>query len=103
MTPETRSDVVAMISYLSSFESILMASLWLKIVTAINFRNLLLQAREVTLDVEVANIHDLSGDLKLLRSKWGDICLRANLSLRALELNSPCVWQRQNANEDDNF
>ena len=30
-------------------------------------------------------------------------CLRAHLSLRAAELNSPCVWQRQNANEDDNF
>jgi len=50
-----------------------MASLWLKILTAINFRNLLLQAREVTLDVEVANIHGLIGDLKLLRSKWDAI------------------------------
>ena len=69
LTPETCSDVVGMISYLSSFESILMASLCLKILTAINFRNLLLQAREATLEVEVANIHDLIGDLKLLRSK----------------------------------
>ena len=81
LTPETRSDVVGMISYLSlsSFESILMASLWLKILTAINFRNLLLQAREVTLDVEVANIHDLIGDLKLLRSKWDDILSESKL------------------------
>ena len=73
LTPETRSDLIGMISYLSSFESILMASLWLKILTAINFRNLLLRAREVTLDVEVANIRDLIGDLKLLRSKWDGI------------------------------
>ena len=73
LIPETHSDVVGMISYLSSFESILMASLWLKILAAINFRNLLLQAREVTLDVEVTNVHDLIGDLKLLRSKWDEI------------------------------
>ena len=79
LTPETRSDVVGMISYLSSFESILMASQWLKILTAINFRNLLLQARETTLDVEVANIHDLIGDLKLLRSKWDEILSESKL------------------------
>ena len=79
LTPETRSDVVGMISYLSSFESILMASLWLKILTAINFRNLLLQAKEVTLDVKVANIHDLIGDLKLLRSKWDEILSESKL------------------------
>ena len=79
LTPETRSDAVGMISYLSSFESILMASLWLKSLTAINFRNLLLQAREATLDVEVANIHDLIGDLKLLRSKWDEILSESKL------------------------
>ena len=79
LTPETRSDVVGKISYLSSYEPILMASLWLKILTAINFRNLLLQAREVTLDVEVANIHDLIGDLKLLRSKWDEILSESKL------------------------
>ena len=79
LTQETRSDVVGMISYLSSFESILMGLLWLKILTAINFRNLLLQAREATLDVEVANIHDLIGDLKLLRSKWDEILSESKL------------------------
>ena len=79
LTPKTCSDVVGMISYLSSFESILMASLWLKILTAINFRNLLLQAREVTLDVEVANIHDLIGDLKLLQSKWDEMLSESKL------------------------
>ena len=79
LTPETRSDIAGMISYLSTFKSILMASLWLKISTAINFRNLLLQAREATLDVEVANIRDLIGDLKLLRSKWDEILSESKL------------------------
>lgn len=79
LTPESRSDVSGMISYLSSFESILMASLWLKVLTAINFRNLLLQAREATLDVEVANIRDLIGDLKQLRDKWDDVLSESKL------------------------
>ena len=79
LTPETRSDVAGTISYLSSFESVLMASIWLKILTAINFRNLLLQAREATLDIEVANIRDLIDDLKVLRSKWEEILSECKL------------------------
>ena len=67
-TPETRSDVHGLKLYLNSFESILMSSLWLKIITVVNHRSLVLQARrQATLDVEVANILDIIEDLKQLR------------------------------------
>ena len=79
LTPETRSDADGLRSYLNSFESILMSSFWLKILTAINFRSLVLQAREATLDVEVTNILDLIEDLKQLRDRWDDILAESKL------------------------
>ena len=45
LTPETCSDVHGLKFYLNSFESILMSSLWLKILTVVNHRSLVLQAR----------------------------------------------------------
>ena len=69
LTPETRSDVHGLKSFINSFVSILMSSFWLKILTAINIRSLLLRARDSTLDVEVKNVRDLIEDLKQLRDK----------------------------------
>jgi len=54
LTPETRSDLIGILKYFASFECVIMASVWLKILTAINHRNRVLQARDATLDVEVA-------------------------------------------------
>jgi len=50
-----------------------MSSLWLKILTVVNHESLVLQARQATLDIEVANILDLIEDLKQLRDRWDDI------------------------------
>jgi len=71
LTPDTRSDVDKLKSYLNSFESILIASFWFKILTVINYRSLVLQARDATLDVEVSNILSLNEDLRQLRDQMG--------------------------------
>jgi len=50
-----------------------MASLWLKILTALKFRNMVLRARNTTLHVEAVNVADCTEDLKQLQDRWGDI------------------------------
>ena len=50
-----------------------MASIWVKVLRAIDYRNKVLQARSATLDVEIANIQSLIEDLKQLRKQWDAI------------------------------
>ena len=69
LTTEMRSDIQGLKTY---FES-LMASIWVKVLTAIDYRNKVLQARSATLDVEVDNIQSLIEDLKQLREQWDAI------------------------------
>ena len=74
--------------YLSSFLSNLMAySMWLKILTAINFRNLVLHARNTSFDVEAANIHDLTEDLIKLRDQWDGILSESKLLAESFDVD----------------
>ena len=45
--------------YMNSFQCILMASVWFKVLSAIDQRNKVQQAKDQTVDVEVANIKSL--------------------------------------------
>ena len=79
LTAEIRSELHGIQIYLDSFESILMASIWFKVLTAINFRSTVLQARNATLDAEVDNIQSLIQDLKHLRDSWDTILAESKL------------------------
>ena len=73
LTAEIRSEIHGIKSYVESFQCILMASIWVKVLTAIDYRNKILQARSATLDVEIGNIQSLIEDLKQLRKQWDAI------------------------------
>ena len=73
LTAEIRSEIHGTKSYVESFQCILMASIWVKVLTAIDNRNKVLQARSAPLDVEIGNIQSLIEDLKQLRKQWDAI------------------------------
>lgn len=73
LTAETLRDVNGILKYMSTFECVLMASIWFKILQAINERNLVLQEMNATIDVEVDNLRSLLADLQLLRDQWSGI------------------------------
>ena len=58
---------------MESFECLLLASVWFKVLSAIDIRNLILQARNATIDIEADNLESLMVELKSLRNKWTDI------------------------------
>ncbi|XP_047139494.1 zinc finger MYM-type protein 1-like [Hydra vulgaris] len=70
LTAESRSDIKRIEKYLGLFECIILASTWFKVLTSINYRNTVLQARDATLNVEVLNLKSLIDDLLLLRNNW---------------------------------
>lgn len=69
LTPKTATDVNGSIKYVSSFTCLVMSSVWLKVLVAIDRRNQIIQARKATIDVEVSNLKSLLKDLKELREK----------------------------------
>lgn len=67
LTSEAKADVKGLTHYVNS---LLLASIWYKVLAAIDIRNKVLQARNATIDVEVKNVCSLIDDLKNLRDNW---------------------------------
>ena len=59
-------------------------------MTAIEYRNKVLQARSTTLDVEVGNIQSLIEDLKQLRKQWDAILHECKLVAEKTGIYSQC-------------
>ena len=70
LTPEATIELTSMQGYFSSFVSVLMSSIWIKVLSAIDERNKILQTRAGNVDVEVQNLRDLLCDLQSIRDQW---------------------------------
>ncbi|XP_063613032.1 zinc finger MYM-type protein 1-like [Penaeus indicus] len=87
LTPKTATEVNGAVKYISSFTCILMSTIWFKILVAIDQRNQIIQARQVTIDVEVSNLKSLVNDLKDLRSKWDQIFNEVKLVAEGMQMD----------------
>lgn len=88
VTAETRRDIEGILKYISKFECILIASTWYKVLSAINERNLVLQARDATIDVEITNLESLISDLQLMRNQWDYILQECRMVASVLKNTS---------------
>lgn len=95
LTAETRGDINGILKYMCKFECILMASSWIKILSAINERNLVLQATNSTIDVEVENLNGLLSDLQLMRNGWDDIWSESKLVAEKLQISTSLPLSRK--------
>ena len=77
LTPKTRSEVNGAIKYVSSFECILMSSIWFKTLAPIDTCNKVIQGRDATIEVEVNNIGVLIENLHKLRLEFKAILIEA--------------------------
>ena len=90
LSSECKTELRGIEQYMKSFQCVLMATIWLKILVAIDNRNKVLQAREATLDVEVENIESLLEELKDLRDKWDSLLAEAKTTAAAMSSDLPC-------------
>lgn len=72
LTAECRRDVEGLKKYFKSFNCLLLASVWYKILKPIDTVNRVLQNRGETLDVASKNLSQLIEDLKVLRNDGWD-------------------------------
>ena len=95
VTPGTISEVNGAIKYVSSFMCLVISSVWLKVLVAIDRRNQIIQARKATIDVEVSNRKSLLEDLKKLREKWPLILRECKLVASAVNMENEFPSKRK--------
>ena len=86
LTPEGTIDLASMQGYFSSFVSVLTSSIWIKVQSALDERNKILQTRAGTVDVEVQNLRDLLCDLQSIRNQWIKIWDKSVLVAKGLQM-----------------
>jgi len=59
--------------YLSTFECVLMSTIWMRVLVLLHQTNLILQARKSTLTIEKINIDKLIEDVKEIKNGWGSV------------------------------
>ena len=70
---ESRSDANGLLKYCRSFECIVFSYAWFKVLSSIDLRNRVLQARDVILDAEIAGLKSLLEYLELIGKSWDAI------------------------------
>jgi hypothetical protein len=74
LTSECRRDIQGLEKYFKTFNCLLLASIWFKILKSIDIVNRVLQCRSGTMDVASKNLSSLVEDLKKLRNEgWNHI------------------------------
>ena len=101
LTAKTTSEVNGAIKYVSSFTCLVMSSVWLKVLVAIDRRNQIIQARKATIDVEVSNLKNLLEDLKKLRENWPPILRECKLVASAANLQNEFPSRRKSKRPAD--
>ena len=86
LTPDSRAVLQIVLYYLKSFECILLGSIWLNVLVAIDNRNRVLHARNTTTDIEVKNLEDLLEDLSNLRAIWDVILSEAKTVATVMDI-----------------
>ena len=89
------------IKYVSSFTCLVMSSVWLKVLVAIDQRNQIIQARKATIDVEVSKLKSLLEDLKKLRENWPLILRECKLVASAANLHNEFPSRRKSKRPAD--
>ena len=82
-------------NYVKSFQCILIAFIWVKILTAIDYRKMIMQVRSAILDIEVNNIQSHIKDLKQLREQWDAILDESKLLTENIGIEPVLPERRQ--------
>ena len=83
-TAKSRSDAIGLLKCCRSFKCIVLPFAWFKVLSAID----LSQARDVTLDDEIANLKSLLEDLEHVRKTWDAICAQCKAVAENVGINA---------------
>ncbi|KAJ8891287.1 hypothetical protein PR048_010803 [Dryococelus australis] len=90
------STVVGLKKYFSSFEGLVMAVFWHKLLSCIDERSVIIPAKVTSVEVEVDLIRNLQQEIQKLRDSWADILQESRLVAQEMEL-PPVFFRKRNS------
>ena len=90
LTAQAKMELNAIQKYISKFDCILMSSIWMKLPTMIHQTNLIIEARQATLDIEKDNIENLCNDIQRLREQFDKILNESKFVARNIGVSCEC-------------
>ena len=70
LTGEMLAQAKSLKKWLKTFETVLLLTIWVKILQCVNDVSRLLQSRSISIEEEVKLLHNLVADLTRIRSSW---------------------------------
>lgn len=64
LTSEAKSEANVLNNYFKTFDAVVLLTVWVKVLQCIGNRNLILQAGDISLDIETANMKALQDEIK---------------------------------------
>lgn len=90
LTSEGEAELRGFITYFTKFETIFLAAFWKDVLEKINFRNIILQSNEISLEVEHNSIESLKQEINSnMRSGWETYLKKAKEIAYELHITSP--------------
>ncbi|KAJ8887507.1 hypothetical protein PR048_013722 [Dryococelus australis] len=86
LQPKIYSTVVGLKKYFSSFQGLVMAVFWHKLLSCIDELNIIIQAKGISLEAEANLIKNLQQEIQNLRDSWADILQESRLVAQEMKL-----------------
>ncbi len=93
LSNEARAEAFGLRKYFSSFDAIVLLTIWVKVLQCIDDRNIILQSGKISLEAEAANVRDLKNEMQNLRDIW-DVLL-SEASLIASQMRVPPKFNKK--------
>ena len=101
LTAQAKMELDAIQKYISKFDCILMSSIWMKLLTMIHQTNLIIEARQATLDIEKDNIENLCNDIQRLREQFDKILNESKFVARNIGVSCEFLTNHHFPSQDD--
>lgn len=93
LTSEAKSEANGLKNYFKTFDAVVLLTVWVKVLQCIENRNLIHQARDISLGIEAANIKALQEEIQAIRDEWDLLLTEASLVAQAMEI--PAQFQSE--------
>ncbi|KAL4132465.1 hypothetical protein QTP88_009609 [Uroleucon formosanum] len=85
---DNHAEAVGLISWLHSFEFILLTTIWYKVLQCIDDRNKILQSKKLSIDESSMHFQQLATEIQQIKDSWNDLLLKSKSVASTLNLTT---------------
>lgn len=86
LTSDVKSEAKSLKTYFHTFDAVILLTVWVKVLQSIEHRNLILQAGNISLDIQAANIRALQDEMQAMQGEWDSLLAEASLVAQSMDI-----------------